>query len=235
MNNERDYLVEAQRIAAGSTLLLAQREHVVALIEWDANLTKELADTRAALAEHKAALAAMREALEEAETSLSGVATHSTQVAMGNDARQTLIPVRAALATDSGKRLAAHDAGENDAASGRPAEPSGASADSAGVSQAATPAPSDAQTLASWFGTGGTVDRLRSLRDTHKQSLGPLALAILEEGIATIAAWRAVMVRVYHWTAQLAHNHEDTEPGHECPRCWIQREIERALPPDQQP
>lgn len=41
MNETRDYLVEAQRIAAGTTLLLAQREHLLALVEWDKNLVAE--------------------------------------------------------------------------------------------------------------------------------------------------------------------------------------------------
>jgi len=53
-------------------------------------------------------------------------------------------------------------------------------------------------------------------------------LALLDIADAAEAA-RISFCQIQGWARQVLHNHEDTEPGHECRRCWTERECDRAL------
>jgi hypothetical protein len=56
----RDYIAEAERIAAGESLLLPQRQHLMALLQYAASLDKQLCFARAALVEVRQSIADCR-------------------------------------------------------------------------------------------------------------------------------------------------------------------------------
>ena len=48
---------------------------------------------------------------------------------------------------------------------------------------------------------------------------------------ARAAAAELAVLRIQEWIGQTTHEHEDTEAGYECRRCWIEKECRAVISP----